>query len=88
MAARALKWEISSGFTEEEEGPEEAGLWLECHRCVVADGDAVVTGAEHCCGVDARRAIVFGFRTRRAIAGANWRSGNDGSILMCYEALP
>lgn len=87
VAARALKWEISSGLTEEEEGPDElAELWLECHRCVVADGDDVVGGVEHC-DVGARRAIVFGFRKRRAIVGANWRSGDVGSILMFSRAL-
>lgn len=89
VAARALKWEISSALTEEEEGPGLA-LWLECHRCVVVvvfDGDAVAMGAEHCCGVDAMRAIVLGFRTRRVIVGANWRSGADCSMVVCFETL-
>lgn len=79
VAARALKWEISSALTEEEE---ELGLWVDCHRCIVVDGDANVVGAEYCCGVDARQAIAFGFRTRRAIVGTNWRSGDDGSMIM------
>ena len=60
--------------------------WLECHRCVVTDGDDVVAGAKHC-GVDARRAIVLGLRTRREIVGANWRSGDDGNISMRLKLL-